>query len=143
LEQERFAQTSSQSEENTILPPHRIKLDIMKQFVKALPKTGNFFKYLCKTFTHLSESKLKEGVFVGPDIRKLMFDEGFLLTVTEVAREAWIAFKGVVTKFLGNNKDAGYVTVVANMLEKFKVLNELKNIFFNSHLIRSPKILEH
>jgi hypothetical protein len=51
-----------------LLPPFHIKLGIMKQFVKALPKTGNCFKYLCKTLPHLSEAKLKEGVFVGPDI---------------------------------------------------------------------------
>jgi hypothetical protein len=42
-------------------------------------KTGNWFKYLCKTFPHLSEAKLKEGVFAGPDIRKLTFDEDFFL----------------------------------------------------------------
>jgi hypothetical protein len=51
----------------------------------------------------LSEAKLKEGVFVGPDIRKLVLDEDFLLTMTEVEREAWIAFKSAVTKFMGNN----------------------------------------
>jgi hypothetical protein len=69
----------------------------------------------------LSEAKLKEDFFVGPDIRKLVFDEDFLLTMTEVEREAWIAFRSVVTKFMGNNKDPDYVTIVANMLEKFKV----------------------
>jgi hypothetical protein len=58
----------------------------MKQFVKALPKTGNCFMYPCKKFPRLSEAKLKEGVFVGPDIRKLIFDEGFLFTMTEVER---------------------------------------------------------
>jgi hypothetical protein len=55
-------------------------------------------------FPDLSEAKPK-GVFVGPDIRKLMFDEDFLLTMTKVEIEAWIAFRSVVTKFLGNNKD--------------------------------------
>lgn len=40
----------------------------MKQFVKVLPKEGECFKYLCEQFTHLSEAKLKEGLFVGPDI---------------------------------------------------------------------------
>jgi hypothetical protein len=64
-----------------LLPPLHIKLGIMKQFLKAFPKTGNFFKYLCKRFPQLSEAKLKEGVFVGPDIRQLMFDEDFLLTM--------------------------------------------------------------
>jgi hypothetical protein len=70
----------------------------------------------------LSEAKLKEGAFVGPDVRTLTFDEDFLLTMTEVEREAWIGFRRVVTKFLWNNKDPDYVTFVESMLEKFKVL---------------------
>jgi hypothetical protein len=116
----------------------------MKQFVNALPKTGNCFKYLCKSFPHLSEAKLKEDLFVGPDIRKVIFDEDFLLTTTEVEREAWVAFKSVVTKFLGNNKDPDYVTIVANMPEKFEVLGCLKSLkinFLNSPLDFFPKIL--
>jgi hypothetical protein len=60
----------------------------------------------------LSEAKLKEGVFVGPEIRKERFDEDFLLTMTKVETEAWKAFKSVVTKFLGNNKDTDYVTIL-------------------------------
>jgi hypothetical protein len=43
-------------------------------------------------FPHLSEAKLKESVF-GPDIRKLLFEIYFLLTMTEVEREGWIAFR--------------------------------------------------
>jgi hypothetical protein len=74
-----------------------------------------------------------------------MFDEDFLLTMTEVERKAWIAFKSVVTKFPGNNKDPDYVTIVENMLEKFQVfgsLMSLKLIFLNSHLdFFFPKIL--
>jgi hypothetical protein len=70
----------------------------------------------------LSEAKLKAGIFIGPDIGKLMFVEDFHITLTEVEREAWIAFRSVVTRFLGNNKDPDYITTVANMLEKFKVL---------------------
>jgi hypothetical protein len=68
--------------------------------------------------------QLNGGVFVGPGIRKLMFDEDedFLLTMTEVEREAWITSKGVVTKFLWNSRDPDYLTIVADMLEKFKVL---------------------
>jgi hypothetical protein len=54
----------------------------------------------------LSEAKLKEGIFVGPDLRQLMFDEDFLLTMTEVQEEAWIAYKSIVTKLLENNKNS-------------------------------------
>jgi hypothetical protein len=100
----------------------------MKQFVKDLPKTGNCFKYLCKMLPHLSEAKLKEGVFIGPDIRKLMFDEDFLFTMTEVEREAWIVFRSVVAKLLWNNKDPDYVTIVANMLDIFKVVGCLMSL---------------
>jgi hypothetical protein len=41
-----------------LLLPLHIKLGIMKQFVKALPKTEDCFKYCCKKFPHLSEAKL-------------------------------------------------------------------------------------
>jgi hypothetical protein len=58
-----------------------------------LPKTGNCFEVPLQKFPHLSEAKLKEGVFVGHDIRKLMFDEDFLLTMTEVEREAWFSLQ--------------------------------------------------
>jgi hypothetical protein len=46
----------------------------------------------------LLKAKLKEGVFIGPAKRKLMFIEDFLLMMTEVERKAWIAFKSVVTE---------------------------------------------
>ncbi|GBM14178.1 hypothetical protein AVEN_60996-1 [Araneus ventricosus] len=42
----------------------------MKQFVKALPKEGKCFKYLCG-------AKLKEDVFAGPGIRKMIKDGDF------------------------------------------------------------------
>jgi hypothetical protein len=73
-----------------------------------------------------------------------MSDEDFLLTMTEIEREAWIAFKIVVTKFLGSNKISIYGTIVANMLEKFKVLGCLTCLyihFLNSHLDFPLKIL--
>jgi hypothetical protein len=73
----------------------------MKQFVKAFSKTVNFSNTFAKMFPHFSEAKPKEGLFVGPDIRELMSDADFLLTMTEVERETWIAFNSVVTKFLG------------------------------------------
>ena len=52
-----------------LLPPLHIVLGIMKQFVKALPKDGPCFIYLCDKFKHLSKAKIKEGIFVGPEIR--------------------------------------------------------------------------
>jgi hypothetical protein len=119
----------------------------MKQFVNALPNLKIVSCTFSKRFLICRRPKyVKEGVFVGPDtrIKNLMFDEDFPFTMAEVEREAWIAFKSVVTKFLGNNKDSDYVVTVANMLEKFEVLGclmRLKNNFLNSHLEFFPKIL--
>ncbi|GBO38069.1 hypothetical protein AVEN_128562-1 [Araneus ventricosus] len=65
----------------------------MKQFVKALPKESQCFKYLCDQFPGLSEAKLKEGVFVGPDIRKMMKDENFETKMETNEIKAWESFK--------------------------------------------------
>jgi hypothetical protein len=59
-----------------LLPLH-IKLGLMKNFVKAMDRNGSTFKYLAAKFPRLSESKIKEGVFVGRQICKLFRDNMF------------------------------------------------------------------
>ena len=49
-----------------LLPPLHIKLGLMKQFVKALDKNSVCFKYLVDEFPTLTQAKITEGVFVGP-----------------------------------------------------------------------------
>ena len=127
-----------------LLPPLHIKLGMMKQFVKALPKDGETFKYLSRKFPRLTKAKLKEGVFVGPDIRKLMKDNNFEFVMNNVERSAWNSFKDVVTKFLGNQKDLDFENVVKNMLCNFKNLGcsmSFKLHFLNSHLDYFPENL--
>ena len=46
---------------NVILPPLHIKLDLMKQFVKALNKKGTCFKYIQVKLPYMSAEKVKEG----------------------------------------------------------------------------------
>ena len=99
-----------------LLTPLHIKLGMMKQFVKTLPKDGETFKYLSSKFPRLSEAKLKEGVFVGPDIRKLMKDNNFENVMNNVESSAWNSFKDVVTKFLGNQKDPDFENIAKYML---------------------------
>ncbi|GFU54508.1 uncharacterized protein TNCV_3024831 [Trichonephila clavipes] len=43
-----------------LFPPLHIKLGLMKQFVKALDKEGECFKYLCEQFPGLSDAKLAQ-----------------------------------------------------------------------------------
>ena len=85
-----------------LLPPLHIKLGLMKLFVNALCREGDAFKYLVQKFPHISDAKLKAGVFVGPDIRELMKDSEFVATMTTIEQNAWCSFVSVVKNFLGN-----------------------------------------
>jgi len=46
-----------------LLPPLHIKLGLMKNFVKAMDRTGSAFRYLAEKFPRLSEAKIKKGFF--------------------------------------------------------------------------------
>jgi hypothetical protein len=48
-----------------LLPPLNIKLGLMKNFVKAMDRTGSAFKYLAEKVPRLREAKIKEGGFCG------------------------------------------------------------------------------
>ena len=66
-----------------LLPPLHIKLGLMKNFVKALHKNGAAFQHLSTAFPGLSAAKLKEGIFVGPQIREVMNDTDFEENITD------------------------------------------------------------
>ena len=50
---------------NIILPPLHIKLGLMKQFVKALDRSGECFEYISSTFPGLGYEKKKQGYLMG------------------------------------------------------------------------------
>ncbi|GBM39096.1 hypothetical protein AVEN_169185-1 [Araneus ventricosus] len=106
--------------EKVLLPPLPIKLGLMKQFIKSLPKDEECFRYLCSKFPQLSDAKLKEGVFTGPDIRKLLSDSLFSETMGDKEEEALDSFKDVVPRFLENVKDPLYKTIVQRMLTAYE-----------------------
>lgn len=116
----------------------------MKQFVKALPTEGDCFKYLISAFPRLSFEKIKAGVFDGPQIRQLIKDEHFIGTMTELQKNAWLAFKNVVKNFLGNTRAENYTEIVQQLLESFKMLGcnmSIKVHFLHSHLADFPQHL--
>ena len=46
------------------------------------------------TFLHvISDAKIKEGIFVGPQIRELMNDKAFEKSLNETEAAAWNSFK--------------------------------------------------
>ena len=64
----------------------------MKQFVKSLNKEGACFKYMQEKFPNLSAEKVREGVFVGSEIRKVTKDPQFVSTMTDVEKKSMAFF---------------------------------------------------
>jgi hypothetical protein len=60
-----------------LLPSMHLKLGLMKNFVKAMNQEKAAFTYLWEKFPRLSEAKLKEGIFIGPQIRDFIKDKYF------------------------------------------------------------------
>ncbi|GBN66528.1 hypothetical protein AVEN_184949-1 [Araneus ventricosus] len=59
------------------LPPLRIKLGLIDIFVKALYREGVAFLHLRNKFKSLSDAKVKEEMFIGPQIKAVFRDEEF------------------------------------------------------------------
>ena len=64
----------------------------MKQFANTISKDGNCFKNLYKKFLCLSKTKMKEEIFVGPDICKFMKYKEFETSMARKEKKAWVAY---------------------------------------------------
>lgn len=57
---------------NVLLPSLHIKLGLMNNFVKDMDRNGAAFQNLCTILPALSSAKIREGIFVGPQIRDML-----------------------------------------------------------------------
>ena len=105
-----------------ILPPLHIKLGLIKQFVKAMDVNGRGFAYLTDKFPRLSSAKVKEGVFVGPQIRELKRDPNFEECLSEKEKKAWTCFQNETDNFLGKYRSPDYKTTVKELLNAYQDL---------------------
>jgi hypothetical protein len=94
-----------------ILPPLHIKLDLMKQFVKALNKDGSCIEYIAHKLPGLTMEKLKAGIFDCPQTRQLINDPHFIASMNEIVSCAWSLFV-LVKNFLGDKKADNYTPLV-------------------------------
>ena len=90
-----------------LLPPRHIK-------------NGAAFQQLSTVFPGLSAAKLKEGIFVGPQIREGLKNTDFeeLLNLKEL--RAWEAFKLVCSGFLGNTRVPDYQSCIEKLLKSYE-----------------------
>jgi hypothetical protein len=117
------------------LPPPHIKLGLMKIFVKALGTDGQAFTYLRNKFPKLSEAEVKQGIFIGPQIRDIMQDPDFHGSLSDTENAGWNVFKSVFTNFLGNHKAEKQREIVSEMLKCFQVMK--RNMSLNLHFLDS------
>ena len=90
------------------------------------------------------KEKIKEGIFDGPRIGKLIRDPNFIISMNDVEANAWKESVSVVINFLGNRKQDGYTTLVDNLIKIFHALGcnmSIKLHFLHSHLDRFPENL--
>jgi hypothetical protein len=100
-----------------------------------MKKDGPVFLYLQQKFLRLSEAKIKEGIFVGPQIRGLTKDKTFDSILNEVELAAWTAFKDVCSNFLGNKAD-NYQEIVERFLQSYDAMG--CNMSLKIHFLHSP-----
>ena len=130
--------------EKIIFPPLHVKLGLMKQFVRALDKTGQCFQYILSAFPGLSNEKLKAGIFDGRQIRNLIKDPNFQHSMNKIELASWLSFVEVVQSLLENRKADSYKDIVQKLLDNFQALGIIMSIkvdFLHSHLDRFPENL--
>ncbi|UYV69496.1 hypothetical protein LAZ67_6003799 [Cordylochernes scorpioides] len=112
--------------------------DEQKQnFVKAMDRNASGFAYLKQKCSSISYADIKEGIFVGPQIREMLQD-GYLKNIlNEVEAAAWNSFRNVCKGLLGSVKVENYRDIVNDLLLSYKALGcnmSLKIHFVHSHL---------
>lgn len=120
-----------------LMPPLHIKLGLIKQFVKQLNPESEALKHIQELFPKLSEAKVKAGVFVGPQVKRLIDSDSFLQKLSDVERAAWTSFVSVVKGFLGNNKAENYREIVDELVDTYRSMGcrmSLKLHVLHAHL---------
>ena len=87
--------------------------------------------------TKPSQAKVKGGIFVGPQVKRLMQSDSFLEKSSVVERRAWKSFVSVVKGFLGNHKVPNFKDIVEELVnahEKMGCRMSLKLHILHSHI---------
>ena len=93
-------------------------------------------------FPQSSDPKLKEEIFDGPQIRKLLKDDVFVTKMILTEKKAWHDYKNVVEQFPGNVKSRKWKKQISKMVHSFKKLEYLMSLklhFIDSHVKYFPE----
>ena len=127
-----------------LLPSMHLKLGLTKNSVKTTNQEEAAFTNLREKFPRLSDAKLKEIIFIGPQIGDLIKDEYLDKLLQGDEKAVWDSFKFVVKGFLGNRRAQNYEDLVNNLSQSYQKLDcnmSLKIHFHLSHLDFSQRIV--
>ena len=120
-----------------LLPPLHIKLGLIKNFVKGMNQYSDAFKYILRKFPRITESKIREGIFIGPQTRELLNDPEFDALLQDKEKIAWDSFRNVVTNFGGNFWVHNYKELVEHLISFYQAMGchmSLKIHMLHSHI---------
>ena len=127
--------TSSFSQrDNKYLPQLHIKLGLIKIFVKAMNKEGERFELLGQKFPPIIEAKVREDIFVGPQVKQLFQDPHFKNKLNTVERTAWDVFGNVWSNFLACKKSEKYIEIVEDLPSSHRALG--RNMLLKLHFLQ-------
>jgi hypothetical protein len=73
--QKRVVNAPITTPEKVNFPPLHFKLGLIKNFVEAMDQISAGFMYMKNKLSRISDGKIKDRIFVGPQIRELLLDE--------------------------------------------------------------------
>lgn len=106
----------------------------MTQFVKTLKQEDTAMAHMYEMFPKLTPAKIDAGIFVGPDVLKILKDQIFY---EKLSKKHQNALTDVVENFLGNVKAVNYRELIKKMLKSYEKIDanmSLKMHFLMCHL---------
>ena len=82
-------------------------------------KQGEGSEYWREKFLKISDSKLKDGIFIGPQIREIINDDLFAHLLTETEKYVWLTCRAICLHFLGNVKAENYKQAFEDLLNAY------------------------
>lgn len=124
------------------LPLLHIKLGLMKNHVEAIGKGNSCsFQYHTERFPNISGVKMNEGLFIGPQIKSVLLNEGFKQSLSTAEFKAWEELKWLCKSFLGIHKFSAYMEGVQLLLDSYQKLGCRMSLKINTLLALRPRVL--
>ena len=111
--------------------------------MKGTDKIGHGFQYVRNKYPNVSDTKIKEGIFIGPQIRELLQDRQFDEDLNETERNAWLSqedLQGLLSKSQSSEL-SGCCAGPAAFVKTMGCNMNLKIHFLESHLDFFPENL--